>query len=40
MQFVKLIKRIDDNIEIQQKEVKIWREKRYGYHDRLSSILF
>jgi hypothetical protein len=30
---VKLIKRIDDGTEIQQKEVKIWREKRYGYHD-------
>nr|AND50646.1 ribosomal protein S3 [Sphagnum balticum] len=38
IQSVKLIKRIDDGTEIQQKEVKIWREKRYGYHDRLPSI--
>jgi hypothetical protein len=33
-----LIKRIDDGTKIQQKEVKIWREKRYGYHDQLPSI--
>jgi hypothetical protein len=33
-----LIKRIDDGTEIQQKEVKIWCEKRYGYLDRLPSI--
>jgi hypothetical protein len=33
-----LIKRIDDDTKIQQKEVKIWHEKRYGYHDWLPSI--
>ncbi len=38
IQSIKLIKRIDDGTEIQQKEVKIWHEKRYGYHDRLPSI--
>ncbi len=38
IQYVKLIKRIDDDTKIQQKEVKIWREKRYRYHDQLPSI--
>jgi len=28
---------IDDGTKIQQKEVKIWREKCYGYHDQLPS---
>jgi hypothetical protein len=33
-----LIKHIIDGTKIQQKEVKIWHEKCYGYHDQLPSI--